>query len=224
MTRPSIRPLTPDALLDELTEAVHARTVPDGGSGGAVERGPAAGAVRVLLDGAAAARPDRWADGLVERLRGLSRAVLRVSAWDFLRPASLRLERGRTDPDAFYDDWLDAGALVREVLAPAAEGRPILPRLWDVTTDRAVRDARVALPPGGVLLVDGPLLLGRGLPAEMEVHVSLSAGALARRTPPEDAWTLPAYERYAEEVDPTAIADLVVLADHPDRPALQIRG
>src|ERR1700761_3239667 len=133
MTRPSIRPLTPDALLDELTEAVHARST-------------SGGAVRVLLDGAAAARPDRWADGLVERLRGLSRAVLRVSAWDFLRPASLRLERGRTDPDAFYDDWLDTGAPARAVLAPAAAGRPILPRLWDVGTDRAVRDARVELP------------------------------------------------------------------------------
>jgi hypothetical protein len=88
MTRPSIRPLTPDALLDTLAEAVHALPGP-------------VRPVRVLLDGAAAAHPDRWADGLVERLRGLSRAVLRVSAWDFLRPASLRLERGRTDPDAF---------------------------------------------------------------------------------------------------------------------------
>jgi hypothetical protein len=212
MTRLAIRPLSPDALLDELTEAVHALPAPDAGS------------VRVLLDGAAAARPDRWADGLVDRLRGLSRAVLRVSAWDFLRPASLRLERGRTDPDAFYDDWLDAGALVREVLAPAGEGRPVLPRLWDVVTDRAVRAARVELPAGGVLLVDGPLLLGRGLPSEMEVHVALSPGALARRTAAEDAWTLPAYARYADEVDPAAVADLVVLADHPDRPALQIRS
>ena len=212
MTRPPIRPLTPDALLDELAEVVHARPAPDGGS------------VRVLLDGAAAARPDRWADGLVDRLRGLSRAVLRVSAWDFLRPASLRLERGRTDPDAFYDDWLDAGALVREVLTPAGQGRPVLPRLWDVGIDRAARAERVDLPPGGVLLVDGPLLLGRGLPAELEVHVSLSPGALARRTPEADAWTLPAYERYAAEVDPTLVADLVVLADHPDRPALRTRA
>jgi hypothetical protein len=212
MTRPSIRPLTPDALLDQLAEEIHARPVPDGGS------------LRVLLDGAAAARPDRWADGLVERLAALSRAVLRVSAWDFLRPASLRLERGRTDPDAFYDDWLDAGALVREVLAPAAAGEPVLPRLWDVETDRAVRAARVELAPGGVVLVDGPLLLGRGLPTEMEIHVSLSAAALARRTPESDAWTLPAYARYVSEVDPAAFADLVVLADHPDRTALQTRA
>jgi hypothetical protein len=211
MTRPSIRPLTPDALLDELAEEIHARPVPGGGS------------ARVLLDGAAAARPDRWADGLVDRLQALSRAVLRVSAWDFLRPASVRLERGRTDPDAFYDDWLDAGALVREVLAPAGAGNPVLPRLWDVETDRAVRAARVELAPGGVVLVDGPLLLGRGLPAEMEIHVSLSAAALARNTPEAEAWTLAAYARYASEVDPAAFADLVVLADHPDRPALQAR-
>lgn len=211
MTRPSIRPLSPDALLDQLAEDIHACPAPDGGS------------VRVLIDGAAAARPDRWADGLVDRLRALSRGVLRVSAWDFLRPASLRLERGRTDPDAFYDDWLDAGALVREVLAPAAAGAPVLPRLWDVETDRAVRAARVELAPGGVVLVDGPLLLGRGLPAEMEVHVSLSAAALARHTPEAEAWTLPAYARYVAEVDPAAFADLVVLADHPDRPALRVR-
>ena len=99
----------------------------------------------------------------------------------------------------------------------------MLPRLWDVETDRAVRDARVDLPPGGVVLVDGPLLLGRGLPADLEVHVSLSAGALARHTPDAEAWTLPAYARYAAEVDPASFADFVVRADHPDRPALQTR-
>ncbi|MDL5157126.1 uridine kinase [Actinomycetospora termitidis] len=204
-----IAPLSPDALLDRLTESVHALPLPDGGS------------VRVLLDGAAAARPDRWADGLVDRLQRLSRPVLRVSAWDFLKPASVRLERGRTDPDAFYDDWLDAGTLVREVLAPAAVGKPVLPTFWDVATDRATRAARVELPPGGVLLVDGPLLLGRGLPAELEVHVALSAGALRRQTPDDEAWTIPAYERYVEEVDPESLAEIVVLADHPDRPALK---
>lgn len=204
-----IAPLTPDALLDRLTEAVHELRVPDEGS------------VRVLVDGAAAARPDTWADGLVDRLRALSRPVLRVSAWDFLRPASVRLERGRTDPDAFYDDWLDAGALVREVLAPALVGKPLLPRLWDTATDRAVRVDRVPFGPGGVVLVDGPLLLGRGLPAELEVHVAMSPAALVRRTPDAEVWTLPAYARYEEEVNPGALAGLVVLADHPDRPALR---
>ena len=164
------------------------------------------------------------ADGLVDRLRVRSREVVRVSAWEFLRPASVRLERGRHDPDSFYDDWLDGGALVREVLAPAACGEPVLPALWDVATDRAHRRDRVPLAPGAVVVVDGPLLLGRGLPAELCVHLAMSAPALARHTPQEDAWTLPAYARYVEEVDPATVADLVVRADHPDRPALQTPG
>jgi hypothetical protein len=133
----------------------------------------------------------------------------------------VRLERGREDPDAFSDDWLDEGALVREVLRPAADTGLVLPALWDATADRAHRLDRVALDTAGVVVVDGPLLLGRGLPADLAVHLTLSPGALARRTPPARAWTLPAYARYTDEVDPVSVADLVVRADHPDRPALQ---
>jgi hypothetical protein len=200
-----IRPLTPDALVDELATAVAALP----------------GRVRVLVDGAEAARPQDLADALVDPLRVRSRPVVRVSAWDYLRPASVRLERGREDADAFYDDWLDEGALVREVLRSAADAGLVLPALWDAVADRAHRLDRVALDTAGVVVVDGPLLLGRGLPAELAVHLALSPGALARRTPPERAWTLPAYARYTDEVDPATVADLVVRADHPDRPALQ---
>jgi hypothetical protein len=71
-----------------------------------------------------------------------------------------------------------------------------------------------------VVIVSGPLLLGRGLPFDVTIHLDLSTGALARRTPPELAWTLPAYARYAQEVDPTARADIVVRADDPRHPAL----
>ncbi len=200
-----IRPLTPDALADVVADAVAERP----------------GRVRVLVDGAEAARPQDLADALVDPLRLRSRPVVRVSAWDYLRAASVRLERGREDPDSFYDDWLDEGALVREVLRSAAGSGLVLPALRDAATDRAHRLDPVALGPAGVVVVDGPLLLGRGLPAELAVHLSLSPAALARRTPPERAWTLPAYARYADEVDPVAVADLVVRADHPDRPALQ---
>lgn len=202
-----IRPLTPEALLDEIADRI--------------ARLP--GAVRVLVDGAPAASPGTLADGLVDRLRVRSRPVLRVSAGDFLRPASVRLERGRHDPDAFYDDWLDAGALVREVLGPLEPGGSgmVLPALWDAVADRAHRRDRVAVGAGAVVVVDGPLLLGRGLPAELTVHLALSPAALARRTPDDEAWTLPAFARYTAEVDPMAVADLVVRAEHADRPALQ---
>jgi hypothetical protein len=201
-----IRPVSPDALVEDLAVRVVALD----------------GWVRVAVDGADAARPADLADALVDPLRQLGRAALRVRAEDQLRPASLRYERGRTDPDSFYDDWLDASGLAREVLDPLGvdgTGR-IRPIRWDADADRASRTDFIEVPPGGVVIVSGPLLLGRGLPFELTVHLDLSPGALARRTPPELAWTLPAYARYAEEVDPTAFADVVVRADDPRHPAV----
>ncbi|MFC4061737.1 uridine kinase [Planomonospora corallina] len=180
--------------------------------------------VRVAVDGAPAARPGDLADALAGPLRLRGREVMRVSAWDFLRPASLRFEHGKTDPDAFYEDWLDAGGLTREVLAPLDPGGSgrVLPSLWNTVTDRATRAPYVTLPPGAVLLVDGALLLGRWLPFDLTVHLRLSPGALARRTGPETAWTLPAYERYELEAEPAETADVVVRMDDPRHPAIVI--
>lgn len=177
---------------------------------------------RVALDGAPAAGPAGLADALVEPLRLRGHPVQRVSAADFLRPASIRLEYGHQDPDAFHDSWLDDGALLREALDPLEPGGSgrILPTFWDRATDRATRARYVQLPPGGVLLLDGPLLLGRWLPFELTVHLALSPAALARRTAPEQLWTLPAFARYAAETDPTALADLTVRCDDPRHPAL----
>jgi len=183
------------------------------------------GRIRVAVDGADAARPGALADALVEPLRRRGVAALRVRTRDFLRPASLRYEFGRTDPDAYYSGWLDAGALAREVLRPLGHGGTgrWLPAFWDAAADRATRAAYEQAPVRAVLLVDGPLLLGHGLPFDLSVHVHLTEAALARRTPPEDQWTLPAHQRYAAEVDPLAVADVVVRADDPRRPAVQLR-
>ena len=78
----------------------------------------------------------------------------------------------------------------------------------------------MAVPPGGVLLLSGPLLLGTGLDLDFTVHCAQSAAALARRTPQDERWTLPAFERYAEEVMPEYLADVVVRVDDPRHPAL----
>ena len=149
-----------------------------------------------------------------------------VPAAGFYRPASLRLEHGRTDPDARYTDWLDVRAMAREVLdavGPGGSGE-YLPVLWDLGRDRAARARRVPMPPGGVLLVPGPLLQGVGLAFDVVVHLRVAPAARRRRVTVDQAWTLPAYDRYDAEVDPAALADAVVLADHPDRPALVLSG
>nr|CEL16924.1 Uridine kinase [Kibdelosporangium sp. MJ126-NF4]CTQ91847.1 Uridine kinase (EC 2.7.1.48) [Kibdelosporangium sp. MJ126-NF4] len=175
------------------------------------------GQVRVAVDGAAAARPGALADALVDPLRVLGRPVIRVRADDFLRPASLRFEQGRTDEESRYSSWLDEGALRREVLA----GDKVLPSLWNARTDRATRADYVPLPPDGVVVVDGELLLGQGLPFDVTVHLWLSQAALARRTEPDDAWSLPVLARYDAEADPLTTADVGVRFDDPNHPAMR---
>jgi hypothetical protein len=181
------------------------------------------GRVRLALDGPPPARPVELAQQVAARLRELGRVAVVVSAADFLRPASVRLEFGREDPDEFLDGWVDVGGLRREVLDPAGPGGSgqVLPRLWNAAADRAYRDPYVDLPPDGVVVLAGALLLGRGLPLELAVHLRMSAQALARTLPADERWTLPAYARYDEEHHPAATADLLVLSDHPTRPAIR---
>lgn len=176
---------------------------------------------RVAVDGAPAARPGELADALAAELPALGHPALRVRAADFWRPASQRLEYGHEDVDAYYQLWLDTGALRREVLDPLGPGGSgrALPSLRDPLTDRSTRAGYVTLPPGGVLVLDGPLLLGQGLPFDLTVHLRLSPAALERRTEPAQRWTLPAYERYAREALPEEAADVLVRADDPAHPA-----
>ena len=207
-----VRPLTPDALADAVAERIAGLPAPEGGR------------LRVAVDGAPAAHPAALADAVADRLRLLGRPVCRIGAEDFLRPASLRLEYGHHDPDSYYDGWLDSNALFREVfdpLEPGGSGR-VLPALRDSRADRAVRSERVPVPDGGVLVLDGPLLLGRWFPLDLTVHLQLSAAALARRTPAGQQWTLPAFARYEGEARPADTADLVVRSDDPRRPALVV--
>ncbi|MFI6297080.1 uridine kinase [Nonomuraea sp. NPDC050790] len=199
-----VRPISAEVLVEELVQRI-------------VELPGGDGPARVIVDGAPAARPREYADALVEPLKVLGRPVVRVSAWDFLRPASLRLEYGRTDPDAFYDDWLDVKAISREVFNGSGQ---VLPRLWDSVADRAYRVPYERVPPGGVVVLDGTLLLGRGLAAELSVHLWMSAAALRRRGAEEERWRLPAYERYEREVGPVRVADVAVKVDDPRHPAL----
>ncbi|WP_199815430.1 uridine kinase [Streptomyces griseus] len=176
---------------------------------------------RIAFDGAPAARPGDLAALVAEALRLRGRPSLTVDTHGFLRPASLRLEYGHQDVEAYYNGWFDTGALWREVFGPleaGGDGR-ILPDFWDPATDRATRSPYSRLPPGGFLLLHGPLLLRHWFPFDLTVHVLLSSGALRRRTPETDHWTLPAFARYERETDPAGTADVLVRADDPRHPA-----
>jgi hypothetical protein len=198
------RPVTPESLAGELAERIAAR----------------GGPVRVAIDGPPCAPGHALAEALVAPLRLLSRPCHLVRAEGFWRDASLRLEHGREDPDS-YLGWLDDRALNREVLTPAVEQGRYLPSLRDPATDRSTHDQPRPIGPEAVLVVSGPLLLGLGLPFDYAVHLAVSAPARERRTPADQAWTLPAFDRYDAEVHPAALADAVVRWDDPRRPAVR---
>jgi hypothetical protein len=204
-------PTSPEALVDRIADAaLHASST-----------GPPR-AVRVAIDAPPWSGLD-LTSGLPASLLSRGRTAYVVDVRDFLRPASVRLERGRDDPDAFYEDWIDLAALRREVLEPLAPGGSgrMLPALWDAQRDRATRAAYVDVPDDAVVIVAGWFVLGVGLPFELTVHVALSPAARARRVPADDAAReLPAWDRYDDEVRPAEWADLVIRADDPAHPAL----
>lgn len=175
-----------------------------------------AGVVRVLLDGVGAGP---LADALVPGLVSARRGPVRVRAADFQRPAGERFEWGREDEQSFRERWLDAEALEREVLG-RTDGH-YLPALWDSEQDRSARRSRELLPGRAVLLVDGVLLLDRGLSADLVVHLTLSRAALSRRGVP--AWQLPVFAAYDDQVRPGENCDVLVRAEDPARPAVLVR-
>lgn len=149
--------------------------------------------------------------------------MISVDVRDFLRAASLRFERGRDDPDAFYEDWVDLAGLRREVLDPLGPGgsRSWLPTLWDAERDRASRAGYRTASADAVVVVRGWFLLGAGLPFDVTIHLALSPAARRRRVPAESAAReLPAWDRYDADVAPGDVADVVVRCDDPRRPAV----
>ncbi|HEX6684624.1 MAG TPA: hypothetical protein VF062_17600 [Candidatus Limnocylindrales bacterium] len=191
-----VRPISRAGLVDLITEAIR----PEHGN--------------VAIDGPPPTRPDELADAVAGRLRERGRQALHVRSGDFLRPASLRFELGRTNPDAYYERWVDLAALGREALNRSGRA---LPTFWNPVTDRATRAPYV---PADLVIVSGDLLLGAGLDLDLTIHLGMNLAALARRLPPELTWTLPAHERYKTEVDPASFADKVVRMNDPEHPAL----
>ncbi|MET0966353.1 MAG: uridine kinase, partial [Nakamurella sp.] len=200
-------PLTPERLVNDLAEWILALPLEH---------------PRVGIDGATEIGAGTLADAVGARLIQVGRPVLRASTDWWWRPASLRLELGRTDIDMLLGGWVDAAALRRELLDPLEPGgsASCLLRLRDPSTDRSVRDSRLAAPPRAALLLDGPLLLGDQLPLDAVLHLQTTRATLARALPARRQWWLQGFDRYLAEYRPADSAAAVVAYDHPKAPAI----
>lgn len=191
-------PTTPQRLTEQLAERISG--VP--------------GIVVVGVDGAAAARPELLAAAVADGLRSSGRPATVVDMHDFLRPASVRLERGRDNPTSYREAWFDHAAVHREVIDAVRTRGTWLPRLWDPVADRSFRDRHRDAADDQVLLIAGPMLLGRSHRFDLSVALRMSAGTLRRRTPDADLFTVEPLLAHAYP------ADIEVRDDHPDRPAV----
>lgn len=174
----------------------------------------------MAISAADAADPMDLAKRVVDTLRTAGRPAHAVALHDFVRPASLRLEHGRTDEQSYRSSWFDYDALDREVVSSLKERHRFLPRLWDETTDRSARTRRIDAADDHVIIVAGPMLLGRGLTFDTTVDLRMSKGALERRTPSDHHWTIAPLLAHSAGASPGA--DIVVRFEHPDRPALRV--
>ncbi|WP_231578239.1 hypothetical protein [Rhodococcus sp. PML026] len=189
-----------------------------------VDACPAGSRTIVVVDGADAAKPVEFATHTAEHARAQGRPADVVDLHDYVRPASIRFEYSRTDELSYRTVWFDYDAVIREVIAPLRSGGRghYLPRLWDEATDRSARARTVEAAPNHIVLIAGPMLLGRGLDVDLRVQLRLSEGALRRRTDTADQWTCTALLEYYDSIDDYAERpDFAVRWDHPDRPALE---
>ncbi len=197
---------------------------------------------RVAIDGITAAGKTTFADELAAALRARGAPVVRISMDGFHHPRAVRHRRGRHDPDGYYLDAYDFGALAEHVLGPLGPGgdRRYRPAVIDLATDTVLDPQWCEAPGDAVVVVDGSFLQ-RELRAVWDDVVFLDCSpdvALARGVE-RDADLLggagrarelfaaryhPACRRYLDEHDPAASATVVVGHDDPARPELRRIG
>ncbi|WP_157556065.1 hypothetical protein [Nocardia acidivorans] len=171
----------------------------------------------IAVEGADAADPMAFAVAVAELLHTTGRPAEVVALHDFVRPASVRLEFDREDEFTYRTGWFDYAALNREVLEPLRKSGRWLPALWNERADRSARARiRTALP-GTILLVAGPMLLGRGLRFDFTVGLRMSEAALRRHTEERARFTIAPILAQQELETP----DVLVAWDHPNRPAVR---
>jgi uridine kinase len=131
----------------------------------AVSALPAAGVVKVGVDGVDGAGKTTLADELAASVRGLGRSVIRASVDSFHNPRAIRYCRGRNSPDGFFLDSYDYALMRRVLLDPLSRGGSGRYRAaaFDHVLDRPTLAAERVAAPGTVLIFDGIFLHRREL-------------------------------------------------------------
>jgi uridine kinase len=204
--------------------------------------------VRVAVDGRSAAGKSTLGDQLAVTIERRGRSAIRGSIDDFYCPWVHKLSRGRLSAEAFYSRAYDYPALRSLLLEPLGPNgsRRYRTRWHDGWNEGQIDEPERIAPEDAVLIVDGVFLLRPELNEFWDVRVfvdisaeqSLERGVERDLTLEEPAMRaarreqrlqvyreryLPAEEMYLNEVNPMALADIVVDNRDLNAPRLIVR-
>jgi uridine kinase len=192
--------------------------------------------VLVGIDGPDAAGKTTLADRLVD---ALPVPTVRASIDGFHQPRELRYRRGDLSADGYYLDSFDYPALVGECLEPFRQGAAqVRVGRYDHLADVERRVDAIGVPRRAVLVVDGVFLL-RDLLRHwwtFTVYLRISPEETLRRALVRDAQRsatpeeterryrgryLPGQALYGREVQPEAVAHVVVNNEDMEAPTIE---
>jgi uridine kinase len=197
------------------------------------------GRVRVAVDGLTAAGKTTFGHELAAEVAGLGRPVFRASLDDFKRPWRDAHLYDRTSGDGYYRNAQDLDVIRALLLDPASSSGSGVVALCsiDPLTQIDHSATTVVVPENGVLIVDGVFALRPELNRhwELRVWIDVEAGeAIARGVERDTAMEGSAIaaeqlhrdryhaseHTYMNEVDPAALAEVVIQNTNFDQPRL----
>jgi uridine kinase len=198
--------------------------------------------VRIAIDGRSASGKTTLADELATLLRDRGRPVIRTSIDGFHRPRAERYARGRNSAEGYYHDARDLDAVTALLLAPLGPGGDRLYRTssFDLETDAPTTQAPLLADADAMVLVDGTFLQRPELRGGWDLAIFVKTSEQTAQTrgvvrdsalPGGDSAARqlyvqrygPAYDLYDAACSPEAIADVLIVNEDFQSPALHVR-
>lgn len=185
--------------------------------------------IRVGINGIDASGKTVFAASLGESLCGSGRQVIQVSIDSFHNPKAIRYKKGRNSPEGFYRDSFNNSAIIEHVLNPLGPGGNLKYKtaFFDFKTDSVIDSEALDARRDAILVMEGIFLFHPALENywDIKIFIDVRFDVALQRAIERDREYLGSEEKviekykkryipgqilYLQEVNPKAIADVVV--------------